>query len=109
MTVPKLWRFKDLKERGIVPNRPTMKRWEEKLDFPRGYLLGPNYRVRTEEEILAWLAKRAALASAETTRAEAEDREAEEVGAEKGDDEDDEDDEDDDGQRQPQAVSPSAP
>ena len=54
----KLLRFKDLKERGIVTNWPTVKRWIDALGFPPGKHLGPQTRVWTEAEIEAWIASR---------------------------------------------------
>jgi predicted DNA-binding transcriptional regulator AlpA len=53
-----LLRFGDLKARRIVSNYPTLKRWQEREGFPRGFLLGPNTRVWREAEIEAWLAAR---------------------------------------------------
>lgn len=58
---PRLLRHKDLKERRIVPNRTTQQRWIEKEGFPRGFLLGPGYRVWTEEEITEWIEQRRAV------------------------------------------------
>ncbi len=52
-------KFSDLRERGIVPNRTTLARWQRNLGFPIGFLIGPNSRVFPEREVLAWLAKRA--------------------------------------------------
>jgi AT hook motif len=53
------WRFNDLKQRGIVKNRQTLKNWQEKLGFPLGKLMGPNTRVfDKEEEIEPWVAAR---------------------------------------------------
>jgi predicted DNA-binding transcriptional regulator AlpA len=52
-------RFRDLKARGIVKNRPTLKNWIEKHGFPRGQLTGPNTRTWDEDtEINPWLASR---------------------------------------------------
>ncbi|MBV8112331.1 MAG: AlpA family phage regulatory protein [Hyphomicrobiales bacterium] len=51
-------RFKHLKERGIVPNWPTLARWVRERDFPPGRLLGPNTRVWTETEIEVWINSR---------------------------------------------------
>jgi predicted DNA-binding transcriptional regulator AlpA len=56
--IPTFVRFKDLRERGIVPNWPTLRRWVEECDFPPGRLLGPNSRVWTKDEIEAWLESR---------------------------------------------------
>lgn len=54
----KLLRFLDLKERGIVDNRNTLKRWQEHAGFPLGRWLGSNTVVWDEEEVAAWLASR---------------------------------------------------
>ena len=52
-------RFADLKARGIVKNRTTLKDWIEKLGFPRGQMTGPNTRTWDDEtEINPWLASR---------------------------------------------------
>jgi hypothetical protein len=53
-----LLRFSDLKERGIVRNWPSLKRWVETIGFPPGRMLSPNTRVWTEAEIEEWLASR---------------------------------------------------
>jgi hypothetical protein len=53
-----LLRFRDLKDRKIVTNHVTLKRWIESEGFPPGRMLGPNTRVWREDEIEAWLASR---------------------------------------------------
>jgi predicted DNA-binding transcriptional regulator AlpA len=53
-----LLRFRDLKDRGIVSNHVTLKRWIEREGFPTGRMLGPNTRVWSESEIEAWLDSR---------------------------------------------------
>ena len=53
----KLLRFKDLKERGIVNNRATLSRRIREHGFPPGFLLGPNSRAWTEDEIEGHLEK----------------------------------------------------
>lgn len=53
----KLLRFKDLKERGIVSNRVTLSRRIKDQGFPPGFLLGPNSRAWTEDEIEAYVEK----------------------------------------------------
>jgi hypothetical protein len=58
--IPKLLRFKDLKERGLVPNWTTLLRWIELEGFPAGIRLAPNTRAWTEDEVAAWLASRPA-------------------------------------------------
>ena len=55
-----LVRFKHLKERRIVENWPTLKRLQDKHNFPLGRLLGDNTRAWTEAEIDAWLDARPA-------------------------------------------------
>lgn len=52
------WRYSDLKSRGIVNNRMTLQRWIERLHFPQGFLLGPNTRVYSVEEVNDWLTLR---------------------------------------------------
>jgi hypothetical protein len=44
-------RFAELKQRGYVRNRMTLKRWIEAGIFPRPIELGPNTRARTEEQL----------------------------------------------------------
>ena len=56
--------FADLQERNIVTNRVTLKRWQDQLGFPRGFLIGPNSRRFPEDEVQAWLAARAAASKA---------------------------------------------
>ena len=47
-------RFADLKARGIVNNRVTLKRRIEKDGFPPGKRTGPNEVSWIEEEVDAW-------------------------------------------------------
>ena len=68
MTGFRLHTFNDLKQRGVVPNRTTLMRWQKTIDFPLGFMIGPNRRVWTDEEIEQWLAERA-RASAENEAA----------------------------------------
>jgi hypothetical protein len=52
-------RFGDLKARGIVNNRPTLRNWIRDRGFPPGQLTGPNTRTWDEDtEINPWLANR---------------------------------------------------
>lgn len=51
-------RFRDLKDRGLVFNWPTLLRWIEFEGFPPGRRLGPNTRAWTAEEVEAWVASR---------------------------------------------------
>jgi predicted DNA-binding transcriptional regulator AlpA len=54
----KLLRFKDLKERGVVNNWPTLLNWIGNGHFPPGRKIGPNSRAWTEDEISEWYATR---------------------------------------------------
>ena len=56
--IPKLFRFKDLQEAGIVRNWTTLSRWINNGTFPAGQLIGPNTRVWTERELADWLASK---------------------------------------------------
>ena len=51
-------RFRDLLERGVVRNRPTLRNWIQKRGFPPGQLTGPNTRTWDESEVETWLASR---------------------------------------------------
>jgi hypothetical protein len=53
-----LLRFHDLKQRKIVNNHMTLKRWIKREGFPSGFMLGPNTRVWRESDVEAWLASR---------------------------------------------------
>jgi hypothetical protein len=53
-----LLRFRDLKDRGIVANWPSLKRRIEKDGFPPGRMIGPGTRAWLETEIDAWVASR---------------------------------------------------
>jgi predicted DNA-binding transcriptional regulator AlpA len=50
-----LLRFRDLRERRIVQNWPTLLRWIEREGFPAGIRLGPNARAWPENEVATWL------------------------------------------------------
>ena len=54
----RILRFIDLKEMGVVNNRPTLYRWIKDLGFPQGFLLGPNSRAWLEKEVEDWLETR---------------------------------------------------
>jgi hypothetical protein len=54
----RLLRFADLKERGIIPNWPTLKARIARDNFPPGRMLGPNSRAWTEQEVDDWLRAR---------------------------------------------------
>jgi len=58
LTATKFVRFRDLKERRIVENWPTLLRWIETQGFPPGVRLGPNLRAWPEPEVEAWLNSR---------------------------------------------------
>ena len=51
-------RYRDLKERGVIKNRPTLQNWIRDRGFPPGQLTGPNSRTWGEAEVEAWLASR---------------------------------------------------
>jgi predicted DNA-binding transcriptional regulator AlpA len=51
-------RFADLKERGVINNWQTLRRWIEREAIPPGIMLGPNCRAWAEDEIDAWLDSR---------------------------------------------------
>jgi predicted DNA-binding transcriptional regulator AlpA len=54
----RLLRFRDLKDRGIVGNWPTLRSRIDHDGFPRGRMIGPNMRAWTEDEIKDWLKSR---------------------------------------------------
>ncbi len=60
--VPRILRFPDLKDAGIVNNRATLYRWIKDHGFPSGVLLGPNSRGWAENDVLDWLSSREAKA-----------------------------------------------
>jgi len=51
-------RYRDLKERGVIKNRPTLQNWIRDRGLPPGQLTGPNSRTWGEAEVEAWLASR---------------------------------------------------
>jgi hypothetical protein len=51
----KLLRFRDLQERGIIPNWPTLRARINRDGFPRGRMLGANTRAWTEAEVETWI------------------------------------------------------
>jgi hypothetical protein len=51
-------RYTDLKAKGIVRNRVTLKNWIRDRGFPTGQLTGPNSRTWDEAEVQAWLDSR---------------------------------------------------
>jgi Prophage CP4-57 regulatory protein (AlpA) len=56
--IPKVLRYKDLKERGIINNWTTLLRLIANGDFPAGRYISPNCRAWTEQEIAEWLDSR---------------------------------------------------
>jgi predicted DNA-binding transcriptional regulator AlpA len=54
----KLLRFRDLQDRGIIANWPTLKARIERDGFPPGRMIGPNSRAWTEAEVEAWIKSR---------------------------------------------------
>jgi len=53
-----LWRFSDLRARGIVGSRPQLKNLQVKNGFPLGQKLSPNTRTWLASEIEDWIATR---------------------------------------------------
>lgn len=75
-------RYKHLKADHVVENRPQLRKLIQNYGFPPGFLLSPNVRVWTEEEVKAWIAERKAagakvrlkgVAKANAARSEARD------------------------------------
>jgi hypothetical protein len=58
MTLPTVYRFKHLKERGIVDSWPQLKNLIDNYGFPAGRLTSPQVRTWTEDEIAEWYASR---------------------------------------------------
>lgn len=56
--IPQFLRFNDLKVRGIVPNRVTLRGWILNNGFPPGRLIGPNMRAWTEDEVTDYINSR---------------------------------------------------
>jgi hypothetical protein len=53
-----LFRFADLKARGIVGSYPQLKRLQQLHGFPLGRMLSPNCRAWSEAEIDEWFQSR---------------------------------------------------
>lgn len=53
-----LLRYEDLRQRGVVRNRTTLRRWINDMGFPPGLKIGPNTRVWPATEVDAWLETR---------------------------------------------------
>ncbi len=75
-------RFSDLRERGIVRNRVTLRNWQKKYGFPLGQLIGPNSRAWTEAEVEKWLADRPTEPKQGTPKSRGRPRKADQAGAE---------------------------
>jgi hypothetical protein len=56
--IPRFLRQKNLTERGISGSHQQTRHLQIHHGFPPGRLLGPNTRVWTEDEIIAWLDSR---------------------------------------------------
>ena len=54
----KYLRYPDLRARGIINNRMTLRRWIADHGFPAAVQLGPNSVAWREDEVEAWLASR---------------------------------------------------
>ena len=54
----KLFRFADLRERGVVDSWSQLRRLMERHGFPRGRMLSPNQRTWTEGEVNSWYRSR---------------------------------------------------
>ena len=54
----KFYRFSDIKASGLAPNWPTLRRWQAKLGFPPGTLMGENSRVWTGKELNEYVRSR---------------------------------------------------
>jgi predicted DNA-binding transcriptional regulator AlpA len=57
MTI-QLLRFRDLKQRRIISNWPTLRVRIDRDGFPPGRMIGPNSRAWTEDEVAAWIESR---------------------------------------------------
>jgi hypothetical protein len=49
------WRFRHLKQAGVVSNRQTLSRWIATNNFPPGKLIGPNCRVWLRADVEHWM------------------------------------------------------
>ena len=56
--LPRLVRYRDLCEAGIVTNYQTLNRLIDEYGFPAGILISPNIRVWDLDEVQVWLATR---------------------------------------------------
>jgi predicted DNA-binding transcriptional regulator AlpA len=80
--VVSLLRFPNLKQKNIVKSWPQLKRLQDRYNFPKGRMIGPNTRAWTDQEIDEWVAscpvegpppRGAAKAKAEAKRADTAD------------------------------------
>ena len=58
MTTFMLWRFSDLKQRGVCNSRAQLKLMVDHYGFPLGKMLTPNARVWTQDEVIAYYESR---------------------------------------------------
>jgi len=58
VSLTKWLRFADLRERGIIPSWPMLRRRVALDGFPPGRKLGPNTRAWSEDEVETWLSSR---------------------------------------------------
>ena len=54
----RLWRFSDLRARGLVNSRAQLKLMVELYGFPPGKMLTPNARVWVADEVIAYYESR---------------------------------------------------
>lgn len=73
-----LWRFRDLKAKGIVTDRATLRRWMKSADdpFPSPIVLSANAVAWVAEEVRAWLKRRPRGPAPQPRHREAEERRA---------------------------------
>lgn len=71
-----LWRFRDLKAKGIVTDRATLRRWMKSADdpFPPPIVLSANAVAWVAEEVRTWLKRRPRGPAPQPRRKEAERR-----------------------------------
>jgi prophage regulatory protein len=54
-TCNKLLRYGDLVQRGVVRNRTTLARWQDRNQFPKPIKIGPNTVAWRESDVEQWL------------------------------------------------------
>jgi hypothetical protein len=52
---------RDLADRNIINNHTTLRRYQQRLGFPTGFLISPGARRWTWGEVLDWIAQRREL------------------------------------------------